>query len=139
MRAPAGASASVAKPAQRTMIREMSRPQRTAWRNWAEYVPAWLTLQLLERLPLPAAERVASLLASVLRLATPRWRRTAQRNLELAFPDSEPAWRRQIERGCYANLGRVLLALAKAPRLTPDNVGRWIDYDGFEHYEQARA
>lgn len=121
------------------MVATMAASKRSSWRNWAEFAPAWLALTALAWLPLPAARAAASGIAAVVRTLTPRWRRIALRNLELAYPDSEPSWRDQIVRGSYANLGRVLLALARAPRLTADNIGDWIGYEGFEHYEAALA
>ncbi len=117
----------------------MAGSERSGWRNWAEFVPAWLAIQALDWLPLALARPLAAGLADGLRLLTPRWRRTALRNLELAYPGSDPPWRAEIIRGCYRNLGRVLLALARAPRLTPATIGDWIEYEGFEHYRAAMA
>ncbi len=115
----------------------MAARGRSGLRNWAEFAPAWLALTALAYLPLRWARWTAARVADALRLATPRWRRTALRNLELAYPDSTHAWRQQIMRGSYANLGRVLLALARGPRLTSQTIGDWIDYEGFEHYAAA--
>jgi len=115
----------------------MAAPGRSGLRNWAEFAPAWLALTALAYLPLPWARWTAARVADALRLATPRWRRTALRNLELAYPESSTAWREQVMRGCYGNLGRVLLALARGPRLTSETIGDWIEYEGFEHYAAA--
>ncbi len=41
--------------------------------------------------------------------------------------------------GCYANLGRNLLAFSRLPRLSPRNIGDWIEYEGLEHFAEARA
>ena len=115
----------------------MPKQPRSRWRNWVELAPAWLALTALAWAPLPVARRLADWIASAVRWATPRWRRTALRNLELAYPESAPAWRERTMRDSYANLGRVLLALARTPRLTPGNIGDWIDYEGYEHFRQA--
>ena len=85
------------------------------------------------------AKGIADAIADLGRALTPRWRRTAQTNIAMAFPGWEPEKRARILRECYRNLGRNLLAIARLPRLTPLNVGRWIHYDGFEHYENALA
>jgi KDO2-lipid IV(A) lauroyltransferase len=91
----------------------------------------------LEWLPLPLARLLAAALAGLLYLLTPRWRAIAQNNLHAAFPDLDAARRGQIVRGVYDNLGRVALAVARMPRLSAANIGEWIEYEGFEHYEQA--
>jgi KDO2-lipid IV(A) lauroyltransferase len=70
---------------------------------------------------------------------TPGWRRIADRNLDLALPELTPDQRGKVVRGAYQNLGRVVLALARLPRLTSANISQWIDYEGFEHYQQAIA
>ena len=113
--------------------------RRSTLRNAAEFAPAWLILQVLRWAPLPMAKGIADAIADLGRALTPRWRRTAQTNIAMAFPEWEAEKRARILRECYRNLGRNLLAIARLPRLTPLNVGRWIHYDGFEHYENALA
>lgn len=111
--------------------------RRSAVRNWAEYLPAWMLFQTLCWLPLPLAKRLAwGIGAAAYRLAG-RWRRTARENLRLALPEFADHERERIVRGAFDNVGRVVLALARLPRLTPENVSEWIEYRGFEHYEQA--
>ena len=39
----------------------------------------------------------------------------------------------------FAAIGRMLVAFARFPEITRENVGEWIRYEGFEHYERARA
>lgn len=68
--------------------------------------------------------------------AVPRLRRVALRNLELALPGAAPE---PIIDGCFASLGRLLAAVAHFPQITSANVRGWIGYEGFEHFEQARA
>ena len=109
-----------------------------ALRSWAEFAPAWLAVQALCWLPLPLARTLAAGLARTLSLALPRWRRIAQRNLEIAFPDASEAERDRIRTGAVRNLGRVLLTLARAPRLDAVNIRKWIAYDGFEHFSRAK-
>lgn len=111
--------------------------KHSAVRNALEFVLVWPALQALAWLPLPVARWLASALAGALRLATPRWRSVALKNLEAALPELDPVEREEIVRGVYENLARVVLSLARMPRLTPDNIGQWIEYDGFEHYQGA--
>lgn len=57
--------------------------------------------------------------------------------MELAWPELDPEARDALARECFASLGRNLLAFARLPRLTPETIGDWIEYEGFEHYETA--
>jgi Kdo2-lipid IVA lauroyltransferase/acyltransferase len=109
-----------------------------ALRDRAEYAAVWLAVQALCWLPLPLARFLAGALAQLLRLALPRWRRIARRNLELAYPEKSEQERKAILRGAFANIGRILLALARSPRLTEANIGKWISYEGFEHFVRAK-
>ena len=40
--------------------------------------------------------------------------------------------------GVFRSIARLLVAFARFPRINRDNVGHWIRYEGFEHFEQAR-
>lgn len=113
----------------------MSR--RGALRNGAEYVAAWPILQALQWLPQPLARGLAAGLGRLAHAVTPQWRRIADRNLRLAFPDMSGSRRREVVRGVYQNLGRVLLSVARMLRIDQGNVGEWLDYEGYEHYEEA--
>jgi KDO2-lipid IV(A) lauroyltransferase len=108
-----------------------------AVRSALEFALLWPLLQALAWLPLPAARLLTAGLARGLRLVTPRWGSVARKNLESALPELDPFEREEINRGVYENLGRVVLSMARMPRLTPANIGCWIEYDGFEHYQRA--
>ena len=120
------------------MFWELRMAKHGALRNWAEYAPAWLAVQALCWLPLPLARALAAALGGLLFHLMPRWRKIARRNLELAYPQARRAERERILRGSFANVGRALLALARSPRLGPENIGEWIDYEGFEHFARAK-
>ena len=105
----------------------------------AEWALVWPALQTLQNLPLPLARLESRLLARALRQATPRLVRVARRNLSLALPELAEPEREHIVAGVYDTLARSLLCFARFPRLTRDNIGAWIRYEGFEHYENAIA
>jgi len=71
--------------------------------------------------------------------AIPRLRRTAERNLQAAYPASDPAWRAQAIDGVYESIARLAVAFAHFPDIDRANVSQWIRYAGFEHYEAAKA
>lgn len=66
-------------------------------------------------------------------------RRTGQRNLKLAFPETSEVERERILRGCFASLGRLLAEFSQFPRATPDKLRQLIEYDrvGLAHVREA--
>ncbi len=105
-------------------------------RDALEYWAAVLVLKSLEHSPRPIADRLSRCYAAILDLALPRLRRTAVRNLELALPELDAAERRRIVDGVFRSIARLLVALARFPRIRGD-VNAWIRYEGFEHFEEA--
>jgi KDO2-lipid IV(A) lauroyltransferase len=84
-----------------------------------------------------AARLLAGLCGRVLDLALPRLRRVALGNLEMAMPELSAADRRRIADRVFASIGRLLYAFARFPRINRENVGGWIGYEGYEHFEEA--
>ena len=113
--------------------------KRSGFRNALEAVLARTLILSLEYTPRPVADWLGAGCAKLLDVAIPRLRRIADRNLALAYPEHDEAWRRGIIRGVFASVGRLLVAFARMPGITRDNVAKWIRYEGFEHYEQAKA
>jgi KDO2-lipid IV(A) lauroyltransferase len=93
----------------------------------------------LEFSPRPLADWLGARTAGLLDRAVPRLRRIADRNLSFAYPERDPAWRKRTIDGVFASIGRVLVAFARFPQITKANVAEWIRYEGFEHYEAAKA
>jgi len=92
----------------------------------------------LRWLPRGPAVRLARVYAGLLDWLAPRLRQTAFRNLEFALPALGPAERRDLVDGVFRSIARLLVALAKQPAITQQNVGEWIRYEGFEHFEDAK-
>lgn len=83
-------------------------------------------------MPYRAACRFARLL---LRPFEGRFRRVAEANLAMAFPQAP---RDQIIEGCFRSVARLLALLPRFPSINRSNVQQWIRYDGFEHFEEAK-
>jgi KDO2-lipid IV(A) lauroyltransferase len=107
-------------------------------RDIFEYGAAVAALKSLEWLPRRPAERLARGYVRLLDRILPRLRRTGLRNLELAFPELGAGERRRIIDGVFGSIARLLVAFAKFPRLNRSNIGCWIRYEGFEHFERAQ-
>lgn len=110
---------------------------RSPVRNRFEWAIVSLLLGVLRVLPRRPAFNVAHGLTALLRLTVPRFTEVARRNLQLAFPEFNEAQRIKCIDGCFRNMAGVLVAVAKFPLITKKNVGGWIRYEGFEHFEAA--
>jgi KDO2-lipid IV(A) lauroyltransferase len=108
-------------------------------RQRLEYAAAWPFIKILGILPRPLARAVAIALAQLVYLLHARLRKVGMRNLAMAFPEKSEAERARILRGEFTSLGRQLAEVCQLPRYTLENVEKVVVYDGFEHYEQAKA
>jgi Kdo2-lipid IVA lauroyltransferase/acyltransferase len=81
---------------------------------------------------------LARFYAALLDLAIPRLRRTAMRNLELAYPEKSTAERRAIADEVFRSIARLIWVFARFPNLNRQNISRWIRYEGLEHYLEAK-
>ncbi len=96
-----------------------------------------LILGFFRVLPRHLSEAAALAVVNLLRLTARRYTRVARRNLAIAFPDLDAAKKQEFLDGCFRNIARVLVGVAKFPRITKGNVQEWIRYEGFEHFEEA--
>lgn len=92
------------------------------------------TLGVLASLPRQHSLALALHLAKAFDKVAPRLRRAARENLLRAgYTQPEP-----IIDGVFVSLGRLLHSFANLPSINKGNVREWIDYEGFEHYEEAK-
>ena len=91
-------------------------------------------LWLLAHAPLGLARFYTTLLD----LAVPRLRRTALRNLELAYPEKSLAERQAITDEVFRSIARLIWVFARFPQMNRENIHDWIRYEGLEHYLEAK-
>jgi KDO2-lipid IV(A) lauroyltransferase len=99
-----------------------------------QYLIAKLLLWSLAHAPLGLARFYTALLD----LAIPRLRRTAMRNLELAYPEKSAADRRAIADEVFHSIARLIWVFARFPQINAQNIYQWIRYEGLEHYLEAK-
>ncbi len=102
-----------------------------------QYAPLIVLVRLIGALPRPLAHGVGMLLGKVVYLVHPRLRRVGMRNLQLAFPEMSKAERKNILRGVYRSLGRLLAEFCLFPYYTLENASQVAVYQGFENFEAA--
>jgi KDO2-lipid IV(A) lauroyltransferase len=66
-------------------------------------------------------------------------RRTATKNLELAFPERSGAERARILGHSFANIGRMFVEFVRFPALTPRQLSALVTIEGKEHFDRFRA
>ena len=104
---------------------------RSALRNWVEYGAVRGVVQVIGILPDPAAMLVARACFRLLDVLVPKLRIVAQRNLTLTGLDLDNVQK------MYESLARMLVSFSRFPRLDRSNIGQYIRYEGFEHFERA--
>jgi KDO2-lipid IV(A) lauroyltransferase len=107
-------------------------------KEWLEYAAVRVSLKVLEILPQSAARALASAVARVLYLLSPKLRKTAEINLRLAFPEWTDPQRRLVIRNMARNLGRMAAEFARMPKYSAANIQDLVILDGHENFLQGR-
>lgn len=104
-----------------------------------EYLAAGGFLGFLRILPFGLACPIAEWIGLACGNLIKRWRLVAETNLDAALPELTPLAKGQIIQDVFRNLGRVALALAKAPYWTDRDVRDHVDFVGLEHFREGEA
>jgi KDO2-lipid IV(A) lauroyltransferase len=112
---------------------------RPSWRHRVEYWAAKGLLTFLGVIPHRLARAICAVLAALSYWLWPRLRLTGLWNLQLACPEWSSRQRRRVLFRSFQSLGRMMADFAHFPRWNRANISNLIVYDGFEHYERARA
>jgi KDO2-lipid IV(A) lauroyltransferase len=102
-----------------------------------EYRLARVLMAFFAVLPLSTAMRVGMALARFGRLF-PKLRQTAERNLQLAFPEMSQVERRRLMIGCFESLGRLLAVFSHFNDSGPESLERVIEYEGLGDLQAAK-
>jgi Kdo2-lipid IVA lauroyltransferase/acyltransferase len=107
-------------------------------RQRLEYVVIFVLVRGMGALPRGWARALGAGLGALAFGLTSRLRRTGERNLQIAYPAGDAAWRRCILRVVYRNLGLHLAEFCRMRRYTREGAQDFIRYAGLEHYLAAR-
>lgn len=107
-------------------------------KEWLAYAVVWCLLTLTSAFPRPAARAMAVMLARLLFALTPKLRKTAEFNLELAFPQWTAPQRENTIRGMIHSLGWMAAEFAHMPRYTRNNIKDVIVLDGHENFLEGQ-
>lgn len=99
-----------------------------------EYYAAVALLKALGGVPRRCALLLTKGIAWLAYLFSKRLRKIAEKNLSMALPELEELEKRQIVRGVFLNLGRLLGEFSQLPKLHSQNISQVVVYDGFENF-----
>ena len=103
-------------------------------KEFAEYSLAVTLIKTFGILPRPVARLAAGILAWLGFHLARRQRDAGLHNLSLAFPEMTEADRERILRGCFQNLGRLLVEVTHFPQLNKANITQFVVHDGLDNY-----
>jgi KDO2-lipid IV(A) lauroyltransferase len=107
-------------------------------RQRLEYIIVWMLVRSLGALPRSLSRTVGAALGALTYAFTGRLRHTGDRNLQIAYPASDPGWRETIVRRLYRNMGLHLAEFCLMSRYTRECTRAFLRYEGLEHYLAAR-
>lgn len=102
--------------------------------EWLQYFVAWIFIKALGALPRPLARPLAAAATRLLLQLFPKLRKTAEFNLNLAFPDWSEAQRHAVIQQMTRNLGWMAVEFARMPKYTAKNIPRTVVLDGHENF-----
>lgn len=105
----------------------MARKKSSA-QIWLEYVPVRALFAVLGAFPRKTALHVGTTIGRLGYKLAGGLRRTALRNLEIAFPEKTASEREAIALASFENLGRVLGELSQFRKSTRDNLQELIEF-----------
>lgn len=106
-----------------------------------EYAAARIALDGLGLLPRSLAVAAGRGVGRVAYHAAGGLRRTGERNLEIAFPERSLDERREMLRGCFDSIGRLLGEFSQFAHHTPESLRSVVDYDeaGLQMLREAQS
>jgi KDO2-lipid IV(A) lauroyltransferase len=107
-------------------------------KEWFEYAAVWMVLKTIGMLPRAVARSFAATVTAVLFAMAPRLRKTAEFNLQLAFPDWTEGQRRDVTHKMVRNFGWMAAEFAHFPRLTAANIEKVVILEGHENFLEGQ-
>jgi len=102
-----------------------------------EFALAYIVLKTFGSIPRALASPAAQGFAWCGFWIARRQRLAGLRNLALAFPEKSERERVEILRGCFRNLGRLLVEFSHFHELNKNNIQKHVVVDGFDSYDEA--
>ena len=91
-------------------------------------------IKLFGAMPRGIAHRAGKTLAWLGFHFARRQRRAGLHNLRMVFPEMSGGDKKRILRGCFQNMGRLLVEFTHFPELNKSNISQFVVHDGLENY-----
>ncbi|MGI9035604.1 MAG: lysophospholipid acyltransferase family protein [Pyrinomonadaceae bacterium] len=113
--------------------------KRSKLQNKAELITIRSLLGAIGALPLETSMRFGKSLGKFLAKRFPKLRKTARRNLEIAFPEMPADEREKIIHGTFESLGRHLGFVAHFRKFQNEDIRHLVEVIGKEYLDEAHA
>jgi len=113
--------------------------KRSNFQNKSELVAVRSLLGAIGALPLETSMRFGKSVGRFLAKRFPKLKKTARRNLEIAFPEMSAAERERIAGGTFESLGRHLGFVSHFRKFKLERVRDLVEVVGREHFDEAHA
>ena len=107
-------------------------------REWIEYAAVWVIVKGLGVLPRQLARNFASGAVRLFYVFLPRWRKIAEANLRISFPDWSDAQRKAVVRGMLRNLAWMAAEFGRFPKYSKGNIEQIVVLDGHENFLEGQ-
>lgn len=107
-------------------------------KEWLEYAAAASILKIVGVLPRALGRALAVTVSRALLAVLPRLKKTAQFNLQLAFPEWGEEQRQATLRGMVRSLGWMAAEFARMPRYARKNIEEIVVLDGNENFLEGQ-
>ncbi len=108
-------------------------------KEWLEYAVVRVMLKALEILPRGVARTLAASVAQLLFSASRKLQKTAEFNLQLAFPEWNGSQRAEVTANMVRNLGWMAAEFARLPKYSKENIADVVVLDGHENFLNGQA
>ena len=113
--------------------------KRSNLQNKSELLAVRSLLGAIGALPLETSMRFGKAVGRFLAKRFPKLKKTARRNLEIAFPEMPQEERERIAEGTFESLGRHLGFVSHFRKFKLERVRGLVDVVGKEHFDEAHA
>lgn len=113
--------------------------KRSNLQNKSELIAVRSLLGAIGALPLGTSMRFGKSVGRFLARTFPKLKKTARRNLEIAFPEMTDAEREKIAHGTFESLGRHLGFVSHFKKFKHEDIRDLVEVVGREHFDEAHA
>lgn len=113
--------------------------KRSNFQNKSELAAVRSLLGAIGAMPLETSMRFGKAVGRFLAKRFPKLKKTARRNLEIAFPEMAENEREQIAEGTFESLGRHLGFVSHFKKFKHEDIKNLVEVVGREHFDEAYA